>query len=1179
MIFHRYKYRQLTRALAVLLLLASPSLPLRGQALWCGSGAGGGTWRARSVPAVATASLSQGRDSSLVVVEHLDGLGRVVQSKSFRAGSPSPAIGGYTHYDARGRVDTEWLAAPVGGGAAFSPLEDVRASQAATTGMYTSVSYDPDPLGRERERLRPGQARHAAGKGVRTEHLYNTGYFRDETHCPRLCVKSGRLTVQGGWKPGELRVTRVTDEDGERLLTFTDPRGRVVMERRVTSGGERSDVRHHYDAHGRLWLSAPPYASRCLDGGVGIRLDHADGRALLYVYGYDSKGRASSVSVPGGGVTVTARTPEGLPALVRDGSLTAGGKAMRSVYDRLGRHLYTGLQPLSATAMDSCLLLDGVPSEARSLGSVPGGVLGYTPAPALSGKTLAATDVLKVDYWDDYAWLTQPDYRAYADSLAYKAVPGMTPRGGERIARGKSTGGARRLIGPDGGGTLLPTACYYDSRGRLVQSVCRNSSGGYSRTSLRLSHDGRVLRRVDSESTPDTLLYTERRYSYTPELRLSRVELRHTPSGPWREINRTCYDPWGRVSSESLLGGGVTTTRAYTPEGDLEHQMSEPWGMSLYRETDPQGAPGYLNGRVKAEEIRLSQTPRAGVSTSGGRYLLGTYTYTYEGDRLTEASYTEQSRQEGVPGYPMTLYVAESPDYSATYEHDADGNLTRIRRHGLMDRTEGSVTGGGVLRPGGTLSPRRSLYGLVDDITLSYEGGRLVRADDSGEDCTLSVATDWSESVQENGEYTYDPDGRMTSDKNKGVTQITYNALGLVETVHTPQGLIRHTYDSEGRLVRRSYGTLEWVTVDMGFTSFTRQEYRESRRVDYLGELMLEDGKVYRRLHEAGWTDGEGREVAAVRDWRGSLRATWTDTGEGGEKVFDNLTGYYPYGLPWADWQGSERWLYGGKELEREHGLWTYDFHAREQDPALGRFRAPDPLADRYKHLNPYLYAAANPITYTDPTGCEIVYDDLTVPKDYKNELKSLYSSAPILSYLYNYINESNEKVLVTCMPVFTTTKDNKKIPIGGRAYRNDENSEFAYTIEMNSDPSVRTSNSNVEEFYHIYQLMFNKQDDGENKEFEGKHFVTISLGDASIGANIDYTIDSGYWLDLYSNGTKFPDYYLTPEFAAKYVKIGRNFPINKDAFKPNSPYLDKITKVPDSLLDIIKNFNKGEEP
>ncbi len=72
--------------------------------------------------------------------------------------------------------------------------------------------------------------------------------------------------------------------------------------------------------------------------------------------------------------------------------------------------------------------------------------------------------------------------------------------------------------------------------------------------------------------------------------------------------------------------------------------------------------------------------------------------------------------------------------------------------------------------------------------------------------------------------------------------------------------------DVNGRLVRRSYGTLEWVTTDLGFTSHTYQAYREERRVDYVGELTLEDGTVYRRTHEAGWTDAQGREVAAVHD-------------------------------------------------------------------------------------------------------------------------------------------------------------------------------------------------------------------------------------------------------------------------------------------------------------------------
>ena len=69
---------------------------------------------------------------------------------------------------------------------------------------------------------------------------------------------------------------------------------------------------------------------------------------------------------------------------------------------------------------------------------------------------------------------------------------------------------------------------------------------------------------------------------------------------------------------------------------------------------------------------------------------------------------------------------------------------------------------------------------------------------------------------------------------------------------------------------------------------------------------------------------------------------------------YSNLTAYSPYGLPLADWQGDdERYLYSGKELDRDGGLWLYDFHARQYDPQLGRFTTPDPLQEKYLPLSP----------------------------------------------------------------------------------------------------------------------------------------------------------------------------------------------------------------------------------
>ena len=65
----------------------------------------------------------------------------------------------------------------------------------------------------------------------------------------------------------------------------------------------------------------------------------------------------------------------------------------------------------------------------------------------------------------------------------------------------------------------------------------------------------------------------------------------------------------------------------------------------------------------------------------------------------------------------------------------------------------------------------------------------------------------------------------------------------------------------------------------------------------------------------------------------------------------------------------ADAYRYGGKEFDRFAGLDLHDFSARWYDQQLCRFTTPDPLQEEYPHLSPYLYCAANPLRYTDPTG------------------------------------------------------------------------------------------------------------------------------------------------------------------------------------------------------------------
>jgi len=90
---------------------------------------------------------------------------------------------------------------------------------------------------------------------------------------------------------------------------------------------------------------------------------------------------------------------------------------------------------------------------------------------------------------------------------------------------------------------------------------------------------------------------------------------------------------------------------------------------------------------------------------------------------------------------------------------------------------------------------------------------------------------------------------------------------------------------------------------------------------------------------------------------------------------------YYPFGLPitgtYYQNEGivANRYLYQGKELRTEEDLDWYDFHARQYDPALGRFMAGDPQG---QFGSPHNGMGNNPVMMVDPDG-EFVFAALAI--------------------------------------------------------------------------------------------------------------------------------------------------------------------------------------------------------
>ena len=107
-----------------------------------------------------------------------------------------------------------------------------------------------------------------------------------------------------------------------------------------------------------------------------------------------------------------------------------------------------------------------------------------------------------------------------------------------------------------------------------------------------------------------------------------------------------------------------------------------------------------------------------------------------------------------------------------------------------------------------------------------------------------------------------------------------------------------------------------------------------------------------------------------ITDYQGNIRAVIREDG-----ILEETSSYYPYGgLMGSGSMGVQPYKYGGKELDRENGLDLYDSHARMYDPITGRTTTIDPLAEKYTHLSPYLWCAANPLKYVDKTGKVIIF-------------------------------------------------------------------------------------------------------------------------------------------------------------------------------------------------------------
>ena len=574
--------------------------------------------------------------------------------------------------------------------------------------------------------------------------------------------------------------------------------------------------------------------------------------------------------------------------------------------------------------------------------------------------TTSGTNVLVQHFYDSYAFRSQAGFNN-----------SNFPDDASGNGKGALTASVATVLGSS---NKIYTAYYYDIKGRVAKTVQSNLLGGYDVTATIYTFTDKpatVTHTHTASGKPTrTEMYT---YSYNHADRLLKVE--HTLGGTKITLADYAYDNLGRLQSKSLHGSATNKlTYAYNVRGWLTGISGTKFTQNLYYNTG--------NGTARYNGSISSMTWKAGnESTVRG------YKFTYDGlDRLLNATYGETA---GIN--------ANTDRFSENVTaYDKNGNIKTLQRYGQT---------------------AASGYGLIDNLTFTLAGNLLNRVDDAAAASAYGGGFEFKDGVKQANEYTYDSNGNLTKDLNKGISTITYNVLNLPNMVTFSDGsTIAYTYGADGTKLKTVHKT--------GSTTTT---------TDYCGNVVYENGVQKLLLTDEGYvTLSDGKYHYYLKDHQGNNRVVINQSG-----TVEETNHYYPFGGVFASTGNTQPYKYNGKELDTKKGLNWYDYGARHYDAALGRFTTNDPLAEKYYSMSPYTYCADNPVKFIDPNGMEYAPGDLfktkrAAAKDWgmyyngasiirKREMgSSIYEvkqKGKLKGYSYSAANEGEHSVSISLPP------------------------------------------------------------------------------------------------------------------------------------------------------------------
>ena len=556
-------------------------------------------------------------------------------------------------------------------------------------------------------------------------------------------------------------------------------------------------------------------------------------------------------------------------------------------------------------------------------------------ADALTGKTLLEEHLYN-----------RGDNPTIPQNLAFQDVTGIV----SQVDLGSSLNlevWQRQLLLPPGRTVPNDTLHYversfwYDTIGRVVQTVEANALGGTSRTSAKYDYLGNVIASEEKHTIAGSNTSAVKRMTFN-------------------------YDKQGRVASEGVTVNGNTATTGTMFDYDLLGRQTYAYWST--EEVEMVENLSYdIRGRLTAKEIyRILPYEPTGGGGGGGHGGDDEEEEEEEPDSIEELVFgqylkyfnpTKQSSQRRWNG--LISEIAHQHGESAAiitngYFYDNAGRLTdNIRYDGTQQTYKFAERNLSYDRNGNILTLKR--YGETttapqDDLAYTYNGNKLTQLNNSG-----PVTGSFS--------YTYDNNGNTLNDSRRGLS-FTWNHLNLPASITSnPTGasgtVVDYTYLADGTKAITSSG-------NEGYAYLGTMTYKRSGNSWFLESVPFTGGRFIANA------SGGFEEYRYITDHLGSTRLIV----KGYDYQPDERNDYYPFGMRIADSSLStnavNRWRFSGNEMQTLGGIGLIDFGARLYDDFRDQWPTQDALGEKYNHLSSYNYCANNPIFITDVDGREL---------------------------------------------------------------------------------------------------------------------------------------------------------------------------------------------------------------